>query len=164
MSSIANKIRGAVDAVHGAGENIRGTTLGAADTIAHDQSAKNDEIAAKGRKEWANGVARMKGQPPHATSTTDATSYGTTSEAHGEPYRESGGLGPDRHKGGKGGSGLGNDSVDTRGHFQSSEASGSAPNTTCPRGLEYPQHHRDDAISNDQTAVRIGEEYRSSTQ
>uniref|UniRef100_A0A0W0GBW5 Uncharacterized protein n=1 Tax=Moniliophthora roreri TaxID=221103 RepID=A0A0W0GBW5_MONRR len=131
--------RGAVDAVHGAGENIRGTALGAADTVAHDQSAKNDEIAATGRNEWANGLARIRGQPTSADTTTGA--YGA------EAYRESGVLGTDRHKGG-----LGLDGMGPRNHAPS-------PNTS--RSAEYPQHHRDDAISNDPTAISIGQEHQN---
>ncbi|KAJ7092308.1 hypothetical protein B0H15DRAFT_799481 [Mycena belliarum] len=49
--------------VTGAGENLRGTILGGVDTVAHQDSTRNDAVAAKGRAEHAAGAERMTGDP-----------------------------------------------------------------------------------------------------
>ncbi|KAJ7092294.1 hypothetical protein B0H15DRAFT_799469 [Mycena belliarum] len=58
---IGAKIKGATQMVHGAGENLRGTLLGGVDTVAHQDSTRNDAVAARGRAEHAAGAARMTG-------------------------------------------------------------------------------------------------------
>lgn len=72
----------------GVGENIRGTTLGAVDTMAHDKvrhysslyysfhsciakdgEAKNEAIGQKGRSEIQRGMEGISGRPQAATTT-----------------------------------------------------------------------------------------------
>ncbi|KIK97210.1 hypothetical protein PAXRUDRAFT_825185 [Paxillus rubicundulus Ve08.2h10] len=62
---IGSKIKAAAQVVHGIGENIRGTAMGAADTIAGSKSgeAKNENIVVQGQSEIAQGRARLKGHP-----------------------------------------------------------------------------------------------------
>ncbi|KAJ7159219.1 hypothetical protein C8R43DRAFT_994205 [Mycena crocata] len=57
---IGSKIKGATQVVHGIGENVRGTLLGGVDTVVHKKPTVNDEIAAKGRAEQAQGVAKIE--------------------------------------------------------------------------------------------------------
>ncbi|KIK70536.1 hypothetical protein GYMLUDRAFT_279025 [Collybiopsis luxurians FD-317 M1] len=75
MSNIGNKIKGAADTVHGIGENIRGTALGAVDTIAHDREGetRNDAIGQKGRLETQQGLERMSGYPANTTGAPTST-------------------------------------------------------------------------------------------
>ncbi|KAF5392425.1 hypothetical protein D9757_002294 [Collybiopsis confluens] len=73
MSNVGNKIKGAASTFHGIGESIRGTALGAVDTIAHDKEGemKNDAIGQKGKLEAEQGMQRMRmsGHPIQATTT-----------------------------------------------------------------------------------------------
>jgi len=64
-------MRGAAQAAHGIGETIRGTILGAIDSIGGDATA-NKEIAAQGRMEYSQGIAKMRGAGAGATA-----GYGT---------------------------------------------------------------------------------------
>ncbi|KAJ6553751.1 hypothetical protein DFH09DRAFT_1366112 [Mycena vulgaris] len=82
---IGSKIKGAVQVVHGLGENVRGTILGGVDTVVHGNSADNDATAAKGRGEKAEGLARMKGGPVAAGSARPAGSapHGHTGQNYG---------------------------------------------------------------------------------
>ncbi|KIJ59983.1 hypothetical protein HYDPIDRAFT_170532 [Hydnomerulius pinastri MD-312] len=54
------------------GDNIRGTAMGATDTVAKSSTgeAKNEQLVAKGQAELAEGIARIKGQPVHAGGTS----------------------------------------------------------------------------------------------
>lgn len=45
----------------GLGENVRGTILGGVDTVLHKDSTANDAIAAKGRNQFAEGTANLRG-------------------------------------------------------------------------------------------------------
>ncbi|KAF9218686.1 hypothetical protein BS17DRAFT_811558 [Gyrodon lividus] len=51
--------------VSGIGENIRGTAMGAADTVSSSKTgeSKYEDIAATGQSEIAEGMARMRGHP-----------------------------------------------------------------------------------------------------
>ncbi|KAJ6505613.1 hypothetical protein DFH09DRAFT_1375255 [Mycena vulgaris] len=82
---IGSKIKGAVQVVHGLGENVRGTILGGVDTVVHGNSADNDAIAAKGREENAEGLARMKGGPVAAeyARPTGSAPHGHTGQNYG---------------------------------------------------------------------------------
>jgi hypothetical protein len=68
---MGSKMRGAAQAAHGIGETIRGTILGAIDSIGGDATA-NKEIAAQGRMEYSQGIAKMRGAGAGATA-----GYGT---------------------------------------------------------------------------------------
>lgn len=59
----------------GFGENIRGAALGSTDRAAHSEAGerKHDEVAAKGRKEIAEGMAKIKGHRPQPAGTTQST-------------------------------------------------------------------------------------------
>jgi len=58
---IGGKIKGVAQTVNGLGENVRGTILGGVDTVFHKDSSANDAIAAKGRAQHAEGMARLNG-------------------------------------------------------------------------------------------------------
>jgi len=60
---IGSKLKGAAQVVHGIGESIRGTVLGAADTITHSPTgeAKNEAIASKGKAEFEEGLSKIRG-------------------------------------------------------------------------------------------------------
>ncbi|KAJ7118065.1 hypothetical protein C8R44DRAFT_878704 [Mycena epipterygia] len=60
---LGTKIKGATQAINGLGENVRGTILGGVDTVLHQDSTPNDAIAAKGRAQHAEGLAKMQGRP-----------------------------------------------------------------------------------------------------
>lgn len=64
MSSIGHKIKGATQFVHGMGDSIRGTALGAVDTATGGGETKNDEIAQRGRLEMQEGLDNMRGIHP----------------------------------------------------------------------------------------------------
>nr|GAT49027.1 predicted protein [Mycena chlorophos] len=59
--SLGTKIRGAAQAIHGMGENVRGTFLGGVDTVLHDDSTANDAVAAHGREKGRVGAERAFG-------------------------------------------------------------------------------------------------------
>ncbi|KAH7920073.1 alpha/beta-hydrolase [Leucogyrophana mollusca] len=96
---VGSKIKGAVQVVHGKpnipfysfltityhilstgiGDNVRGTVMGAADTVASSQAGetKNDQLATKGRAEIAEGMAKIKGQvPPTGTGVGTGAGVG----------------------------------------------------------------------------------------
>ncbi|KDR72637.1 hypothetical protein GALMADRAFT_228909 [Galerina marginata CBS 339.88] len=77
-SGFGTKIKGAVEAVHGAGENIRGTMLGAVDTMSKKGPTKNDEIAREGRLEMERGLAKLRG-----TNVTSQAGTGPTGATTG---------------------------------------------------------------------------------
>ncbi|KAL0958574.1 hypothetical protein HGRIS_000713 [Hohenbuehelia grisea] len=91
---MGSRLRGAVEAVHGIGDNIRGTALGAVDTITRD-GTKNDEIAARGRAATSEGIAKMQGRSgastliqdrktvPRAELSSNATASATGNAPHG---------------------------------------------------------------------------------
>ncbi|KAJ2913177.1 hypothetical protein MD484_g7234, partial [Candolleomyces efflorescens] len=56
---LGEKVRGLFQVVHGFGENVRGTVLGAIDTVTHDTSGRNDQIAREGRLEIQRGMERL---------------------------------------------------------------------------------------------------------
>ncbi|KAF5312224.1 hypothetical protein D9619_003771 [Psilocybe cf. subviscida] len=112
-SGIGSRLRGAAEVVHGAGEGLRGTLLGAVDTVMKNGPTQNDEVARQGRLEVERGMAKMKGQNTagttaygKATSTTSGNiGYGaphTTSAATLTPAFEagttSGALHPNHHR------------------------------------------------------------------
>ncbi|KAG2142410.1 hypothetical protein DEU56DRAFT_979587 [Suillus clintonianus] len=74
-----DKIKGAAQIIHGLGENIRGTALGTADRATSSEAGiqKDDEVAAKGRAEVAEGMARMRGHPAGTVPSDKGTSAGT---------------------------------------------------------------------------------------
>jgi len=57
----------------GAGENLRGTLLGAVDTMSHEGMSKNDEIARQGRLEMERGMANMRGHGKTTSLAPNAT-------------------------------------------------------------------------------------------
>ncbi|KAF7974173.1 hypothetical protein HWV62_13303 [Athelia sp. TMB] len=62
-SGFGNKIKGAIQVTHGIGENIRGTVLGAVDTVSGDNTGA-DNVATTGRAEVDQGMANMRGTAP----------------------------------------------------------------------------------------------------
>ncbi|KAL4079835.1 hypothetical protein J3A83DRAFT_4185776 [Scleroderma citrinum] len=74
---LGNKLKGAAQVVHGIGESIRGTVLGAADSIAHTPSseAKHEATTTKGKAEIEEGIAKVRGY-------TSGGNLGAPGEAH----------------------------------------------------------------------------------
>ncbi|KAG2055914.1 hypothetical protein BDR06DRAFT_970388 [Suillus hirtellus] len=75
-----SKLKGAAQVIHGFGDNIRGSALGAADRATSSTAGvqKNDDLATKGRAEIAEGMAMMKGHAPAARGApTETTPAGT---------------------------------------------------------------------------------------
>ncbi|KAH7881124.1 uncharacterized protein C8R40DRAFT_1164538 [Lentinula edodes] len=77
MSNVGERVKGVFNTVHGLGENVRATALGAVDTIAHDKEGemKNDQIAQQGRLETTRGMEQMSGRPRNVNTTAN---YDTT--------------------------------------------------------------------------------------
>ncbi|KAG1775506.1 hypothetical protein EV702DRAFT_1116917 [Suillus placidus] len=78
----------AAQVIHGIGEEIRGTALGVADRATSSVAGvqKNADTTSKGRAEFAEGMARMKGrapatQAPPDQGTTAGTGTGTGTSA-----------------------------------------------------------------------------------
>ncbi|KAF8909886.1 hypothetical protein CPB85DRAFT_710389 [Mucidula mucida] len=143
MSSIGNKIKGAAQVVHGVGENIRGTGLGAADTIAHEGENKGDAIAQRGREEMSKGMANMGRRAPAEdqsyTDTRAPTVSGHTNQVDGtgaHPRGYNGAVGTETH----------------------SMPTGKMPSGTHTSN-QHPNHHRDDAISNEPDAINVGRQH-----
>ncbi|KAG2105826.1 uncharacterized protein F5147DRAFT_238558 [Suillus discolor] len=75
-----SKLKGAAQVIHGFGDNIRGSALGAADRATSSTAGvqKNVDLATKGRAEIAEGMAMMKGHAPAAQGApTETTPAGT---------------------------------------------------------------------------------------
>ncbi|KAJ7061809.1 hypothetical protein C8F01DRAFT_1252589 [Mycena amicta] len=60
-TGLGSKIKGAAQAVHGMGENVRGTILGGVETVFHRDSSGSDAIAAQGRDEGRVGAEKAFG-------------------------------------------------------------------------------------------------------
>lgn len=67
----------------GAGENIRGTFLGAVDTMGHRGPTQNDDIAQQGRLEMERGLAHLRGSKPRVPM--EGHSFGTSTVQTHEP-------------------------------------------------------------------------------
>ncbi|KAF8879120.1 hypothetical protein BD779DRAFT_1162468 [Infundibulicybe gibba] len=153
---------GAIEVVHGIGENIRGTTLGAMDTITHDRVSKNDETARQGRMEAERGLAKLRGQGSNAPG---AANYGSGGGL-GATNPITGGVGSNaaRSHGGNGAAGYGpnaasNQATDGMAHGFAQPSADTAPateNTGAMYGSEAgirhqgpgAHHHRDDGVTN----------------
>ncbi|KAF9042277.1 hypothetical protein BJ165DRAFT_1486613 [Panaeolus papilionaceus] len=90
-SGLADKAASVYHLAHGAGENLRGTLLGAVDTIAKSPmgESKNDAIATKGREEMTRAmeVLRMPlSRSGHTTHSNTAAQTGRTAGHHAGPY------------------------------------------------------------------------------
>jgi len=111
---LGSKVRGAVHVVHGVGENIRGTALGALDAFAKNGDTRNEEIAKKGRWETEQGLAALRGQPaPTQQSAGAATVGGSTAEHSGQSGTENElGVNRDQHVPGGQAPGVGGSSAD----------------------------------------------------
>ncbi|KAH7887216.1 hypothetical protein F5I97DRAFT_1119503 [Phlebopus sp. FC_14] len=74
----SSKIKGATQVAYGLGETIRGTTLSTFDSMTHASAgeSKNEDVAAKGRQEIAEGMGKIRGQGQQATPTHGATGAG----------------------------------------------------------------------------------------
>ncbi|KAF9482934.1 hypothetical protein BDN70DRAFT_990718 [Pholiota conissans] len=77
--------RGVAEVIHGVGENIRGTTLGAVDQLSKDTNLKNEEIAEKGRLETQRGLADIRS----GQSSRGQTSHVGTQSPYADPYARS---------------------------------------------------------------------------
>ncbi|KAJ7106658.1 hypothetical protein C8R44DRAFT_858229 [Mycena epipterygia] len=67
-AGIGMKLKGGVQVAKGLGDSVRGTTMGAIDTVEKRDSSLNDEIARRGRTEIENGIAMIKGHPVDTTA------------------------------------------------------------------------------------------------
>ncbi|KAF6741934.1 hypothetical protein DFP72DRAFT_941126 [Ephemerocybe angulata] len=81
------KVRGVFEAVHGAGENIRGSALSAVDSLAGQGPNRNDEIARQGQQETQMGVNDMHTGPtagarPMRSTAQPAVAPGNTAPHH----------------------------------------------------------------------------------
>ncbi|KAJ7747161.1 hypothetical protein DFH07DRAFT_942464 [Mycena maculata] len=76
---------GGVQVAKGLGDSVRGTTMGAIDTVEHRDSSINDEIARRGRMEIEQGIAMIKGRPldPASQNITNNTGSGAGSGING---------------------------------------------------------------------------------
>ncbi len=145
----------------GVGENIRGTGLGAADTIAHEGENKGDAIAQRGREEMSKGMANMGRRAPaedqsytdtRAPTVSGHTNQGTSAklELSSNNLIESVAVdGTGAHPRGY------NDAVGTETH---SMPTGKMPSGTHTSN-QHPNHHRDDAISNEPDAINVGRQH-----
>ncbi|KAJ6474544.1 hypothetical protein DFH09DRAFT_1218086 [Mycena vulgaris] len=66
-AGIGTKLKGGVQVAKGLGDSVRGTTMGAIDTVEHRDSSLNDEMARRGRMEIEQGIAMIKGHPVDTT-------------------------------------------------------------------------------------------------
>ncbi|KAE9409190.1 hypothetical protein BT96DRAFT_1012785 [Gymnopus androsaceus JB14] len=134
MSNLGSKVKGAFNTIHGVGENIRGTTLGAVDTMAHDKDgeAKNEAIGQKGRSEIQRGMEGISGRPQAAT-TTDYPKHHRDDEVYNDSqaqgmYQGNDASQPAYNAGGQasGNTGYGTGNVDSQyaGDMQSSGNTG----------------------------------------
>ncbi|KAF8880891.1 hypothetical protein CPB84DRAFT_1851705 [Gymnopilus junonius] len=134
-SGAANKVKGVVEYIHGAGENLRGTALSFIDSLGSSGETKYDDIARRGRMEMEQGSRNVRSpNPPHAMATSTSSGYSRSpaTDATGmQSYATSGQNGPyDRGSGGYG-------------HPQGYRAG----NANMTSGSTYPGHHRDDAVT-----------------
>ncbi|KAJ7131792.1 hypothetical protein C8R43DRAFT_1023906 [Mycena crocata] len=67
-AGIGTKLKGGVQVAKGLGDTVRGTTMGAVDTIEHRDSSLNDEMVRRGRMEIEQGISMIKGHPVDTTS------------------------------------------------------------------------------------------------
>ncbi|KAF9457361.1 hypothetical protein BDZ94DRAFT_1273369 [Collybia nuda] len=86
---VGTKLKSAYHVIHGLGENVRGTTLGAVDTATNKGGSENDEIARKGRLEMEQGLAAFR-QPKPGVGAPNASAAGHSGGATGG----GGGTGP----------------------------------------------------------------------
>lgn len=61
--TFGGRVWGLWEVIHGLGESIRGTTMGAVDTMTHCDSSKHDTIASQGRAEMQRGLSNLSGRP-----------------------------------------------------------------------------------------------------
>ena len=119
-------------------DNIRGTALGAVDTIAGSQSGEtaNDLLARKGRQEMQDGLTNIKGvaYDESRLSSQTATQHGPVSVTQNSQP------------------GVQDPVAMTNPNATSSQTREAATS-------EFPQHHRDDAISNDPDAISVGQKF-----
>jgi len=133
----------------GVGDNIRGTVLGAVDTITKSGETKNDLLAEKGRREVQDGVANIKGVPLSSSTTS---SYPTGAVDPGYDSAHPGHTVPVP--------GSANQPYTVPANTMPT----TSPNQNVHGGGDhsaFPQHHRDDAISNDPDAIAVGQEHTS---
>ncbi|KAJ7088750.1 hypothetical protein B0H15DRAFT_930833 [Mycena belliarum] len=122
---IGMKIKGGVQVAKGLGDTVRGSTMGATDSVEHRDSSVNDEIARRGRVEIEEGIAMIKGRAPNPTASAGApgAQHGTAQLAH---------TGPGNSLQGQGwGTGINGGNADATTH-----TTGFPP----PKGAEYAQN------------------------
>ncbi|KAJ3830327.1 hypothetical protein EV361DRAFT_943754 [Lentinula raphanica] len=144
MSNIGEKVKGAFNTVHGIGENIRATTLGAVDTIAHDKEGeyKNDQIAREGRMETQRGMDQMSGRQRTYGDTTTANANTNTVPA-GSHANQSYTFDHDRAR----------DTVSAEPPLTKSSFANTTSHPTTTG--DFPGHHRDDEVYNDSQAQTV---------
>ncbi|KAJ7576123.1 hypothetical protein C8J56DRAFT_973146 [Mycena floridula] len=190
---MTSKIKGAFEVIHGVGDNIRGTALGAVDTVTKSGETKNDRVAEKGRLETQDGLQKLKGKSATAsvnpaqgsanptqtaaspvnpdmhpaTDTTAGHGYATNTAAPnstaGYPrstpsYNASQ---PSGYPSGTDYAGNDHASQFPPQHWQQNETPNQQQHNefSAHQDTEFPQHHRDDAISNDPEAIAVGQQY-----
>jgi len=139
----------------GAGENLRGTVLGAVDTMGKKGPTKNDVIAKEGRLEMERGLANLRGSKATsqagagptggtmATAPQQPQQYANTDTTQAQNNQFKAGIAP--YGGGPTSTAAapGSD-VEYMGNSnqpQRNEAGAYGPQPT------FPGHHRDDALS-----------------
>ncbi|KAJ6628619.1 hypothetical protein B0H10DRAFT_1990581 [Mycena sp. CBHHK59/15] len=83
--SVETKLKGGVRVAKGLGDNVRGTTMGAIDTVEHRDSSVNDEIARRGRMEIEQGIAMIKGRPVDARDPPEIGHHNVTAASNNGP-------------------------------------------------------------------------------
>ncbi|THV07018.1 hypothetical protein K435DRAFT_960226 [Dendrothele bispora CBS 962.96] len=167
-SNLGDKVRGAAHVIHGVGDNIRGTALGAADTVTNSREgeAKNDVLATGGREETARGMSMFKGgaaDSGQGGGTAVGSDYSTTTTtttsdppSH-DPFRSH------DQQVGFGSDGAAPTYQENPNFGRNVAGFGSSPGELTGETVAggHPQHHRDDAVSNDPDAVSTGRRHLS---
>lgn len=128
----------------GLGENIRGTTLGAVDTVAHGGAVnKNDLIAEQGRREFESGMGKLRSGASSTASRT-GTVPGSSRPSRGVDVPPTS---------------LAAENLSRQMHTQR-EHGAELEQTPGAADGEFPKHHREDAMANDPDAIAVGRQYR----
>jgi hypothetical protein len=72
----------------GAADNLRGSVLGAVDTVAKTNDGKYDNMANKGRSDYYEGMSRMKGAPAPASDAGPTQHFAPTPQKYPGHHRD----------------------------------------------------------------------------
>ncbi|KAH6903390.1 hypothetical protein BKA70DRAFT_1300848 [Coprinopsis sp. MPI-PUGE-AT-0042] len=87
--NVGGRIWGLWEVIHGLGDSIRGTALGAIDTMTHSDSRKYDTIASEGRAEMQRGLANLAGRPPQYEPDSAVNTVAPNHDQHSVPTEQS---------------------------------------------------------------------------